>query len=114
MARKDRVGVRVDLSWVGRRGTLPTACGELCLRRGSSVLEPTLSVLKLGGRGTSGSVTGVGSGIADRHNPTGVESADELTLPSGALCGSGDSHRVIGAITAHATARIGGGPALRR
>src|SRR6185312_12509857 len=60
--------------------------------------------------GTSRSVVGVGSGIADRHNPTGVESADELTLPGGALCGSGDSHRVIGAITAHATARIGGGP----
>jgi hypothetical protein len=29
---------------------LPTACGELCLRRVASVLEPTLSVLKLGVR----------------------------------------------------------------
>ena len=49
-ARKGRVGARVDLPWVGRRGTLPTACGELCLRRGSSVVKPTLSVLKLGVR----------------------------------------------------------------
>jgi len=31
-------------------------------------------------------------------------------LPGGALDGSGDSHRVIGAITAHVTTRIGGGP----
>ena len=50
MARKGRVGAHVDLPWVGRRGTLPTACGEPCLRQGSSVLEPTLNVLKFGVR----------------------------------------------------------------
>ena len=49
-ARKGRVRARIDLPWVARRGTLPTACGELCLRQGSSVLGLTLSVLKLGVR----------------------------------------------------------------
>jgi hypothetical protein len=122
MARKGRVGAHVDLPWVGRRGTLPTACGEPCLRRGSSVLEPTLNVLKLGVRTRPKCQSDemapavaplVSGGIADRHNPTGVYSADELTvLPGGAPGGSGDSHRVIGAITAHVTARIGHGPLL--
>src|SRR4029079_694098 len=40
----------LNFPWVGRRGTLPTACGEPCLRRGSSVLQPTLNVLNLGVR----------------------------------------------------------------
>ncbi|HET9573338.1 MAG TPA: hypothetical protein VFP29_06405, partial [Methyloceanibacter sp.] len=63
--------------------------------------------------GTSGSVTGVGPGIADRHNPTGVYSADELTvLPGGVPGGSSASHRVIGASTADVTTRIGHGPLL--
>src|SRR5215475_8348794 len=70
---------------------------QLCLRRGSSVLEPTLSVLKLGVRTRpkcqsdemAPAVASRRVWIADRHNPTGVYSADELTvLPGGAPGGS--------------------------
>jgi len=124
MARKGRVGAHVEfpLGWAARhvadrmRPTLPSArffSPSADLKR-SETRRSNAPKCPERRDGTSRSVVGVGSGIADGHNPTGVESADELTLPSGALCGSGDSHRVIGAITAHATARIGGGPALRR
>lgn len=97
------VGVRVDLRWVGRRGTLPTACGELCPRRRSSVLEPTLSVLKLGVRtGPKCQSDGMASAVASL-----VSGVALLTVP----IRLGLTRR-IGAITADVTARIGDGPLL--
>ena len=100
-ARKGRVGARVDLPWVGRRGTLPTACGELCLRRGSSVLEPTLSVLKLGVRTRP-------KCQSDEMAPAVASLVSGLALLTATIRLA--STRRIGAITADVTARIGDGP----
>jgi len=98
MARKGRVGAHVEfpLRWAAwhvadrMRPTLPSA----------GIFSPSADLKRSETRrshapkcperrdGTGRSVVGVGSGVADRHNPTVVESADELTLPGGALCGS--------------------------
>ena len=104
-ARKGRVRARVDLRWVGRRGTLPTACAELCRRRRSSVLEPTLSVLKLGVR------TGPKCQSDEMASAAGSRVSGLALLTAAIRLGP---IRRIGAITADVTARIGDGPLLAR
>jgi hypothetical protein len=123
--RRGKAGLARVLISLGLGGvvpTLPTACGELCLRRRSSVLEPTLSVLKLGVRTRpkcqsdemAPAAASLVSGLALLTATIRLGSTRRRADGAARWCARRKLRllRVIGAITADVTARIGDGPLL--